>query len=301
MKGEMRTRRVDTIARLVRAVLCATVTFSFMTVGVLAHDDPPAKTPAPHATPAGGGHSLAEKATNPIANLIQLQLQNQYNWENHKSSGYSNAFLIQPVVPIKLPWEKVPLLITRTTVPWVSTPDLGTPEHRKHGFGDTTALGIFIPNFGLKGQTLGLGYSVVIPTAGDNDSTGAGKWQVGPAFVYINQKVPKLQFGMLGWHQFTLAETSAGKDKKNVTTTFVQPFAVKHFGKGWYVGTQDVPWEYNHKSEKWTLPIGPRLGKVMALGKQKVNLFAETFYNPNSDGPNAEWSLKINFTLLFPK
>jgi hypothetical protein len=275
--------------------------------GALAHDDhydnskPPHEAPHKAEPPTGGHKNLAMAATNPVANLMQLQLQNQYNWENHKSSGYSNTFLIQPVVPIKLPFDKVPVMISRTTVPWVSTPDLGTPAHRKHGMGDTTTLGLFIPKFGLKGQTIGLGYSVVIPTAGDNDFTGSGKWQIGPSFVYINQKVPKLQFGILGWHQFTIAETSAGKDKKNVTTTFVQPFVVKHWGKGWYAATQDVPWEYNHKSEKWTVPIGPRLGRVMKMGKQPVNLIVETFYNPNSDGPNAEWSVKFNFTLLIPE
>lgn len=297
----MQTRLKNTLSGMVWAGLCAAITLGLTTGGALAHDDHPAKTVAPHETPVGGEHSLAEKATNPIANLVQLQLQNQYNWDNHDSSGYSNTFIMQPVIPVKLPSKAVPLLVTRTTVPYVSTPDLGTPEHRKHGLGDTTALGLFVPNFGLKGQTIGLGYSVVLPTGGDNDFTGAGKWQIGPSALYINQQIPKLQFGVLGWHQFTVGETSSGKDKKNVTVSFVQPFIVKHWGKGWYAATQDVPWSYNHKSGKWSLPLGPRLGKVLAVSKQKVNLFAETFYNPNSDGASPKWSLKLNLTLLFPK
>lgn len=55
---------------------------------------------------------------------------------------------------------------------------------------------------------IGLGISSVIPTAGDNDHTGNGKWQLGPAFVYFNQQIPQLQWGALGWHRFTVGETS---------------------------------------------------------------------------------------------
>ena len=70
---------------------------------------------------------------------------------------------------------------------------------------------------------------------------------------------------------------------------------------GWYAGLQDVTWDYNHKSGKWTLPTGPRVGRVMKLGSQPVNLFGAVYYNPNSDGPTATWTAKINLTLLFPK
>jgi hypothetical protein len=293
-------------------VLCAAITLGLTTGSVLAHDEQGNDnhydhSGAPHetshkATPPTGGHpNLAKAATNPIANLVQFQLQDQYNWDNHKSSGYSNQFLIQPVVPINLSSKAVPLLVTRTTIPYVSTPDLGSPEHRKHGLGDTTFLALGIPKLNLDKQMIGVGLSSIIPTGGDNDATGSGKWQLGPAFVYFNQKIPKLQWGALGWHTFTVGETSSGSDKKNVTTSSVQPILIKHWGKGWYAGLQDVTWNYNHKSGKWTLPTGPRLGRVMKLGSQPVNLFGAVYYNPNSDGPTATWTAKINLTLLFPK
>jgi hypothetical protein len=76
---------------------------------------PPHERPAP-AHPAGRkSGNLAEAATNPIANLIQFQVQDSYNWKNHNSSGYSNVTTLQAVIPVKLPWEGGPLLITRTT------------------------------------------------------------------------------------------------------------------------------------------------------------------------------------------
>jgi len=42
---------------------------------------PPHQRPAP-ADPSGHKHgSLAQAATNPLSNLVQFQLQNQYNWD----------------------------------------------------------------------------------------------------------------------------------------------------------------------------------------------------------------------------
>ncbi len=81
----------------------------------------------------------------------------------------------------------VPTLITRTTIPYVSTPDLGPGVNRKHGFGDTVALGLFTPKLKAKGIQVGLGYTLTLPTAGDNEFTGSGKWQAGPSFIYINR------------------------------------------------------------------------------------------------------------------
>ena len=185
--------------RMTLAVLCTAVIFLGFTSGsVLAHEDPshydnskaPHESPHKAEPPTGGHKNLAQAATNPIANLIQFQVINNYNWENHNSSGYSNATILQPVVPFKLPWEKVPLLITRTTLPYVTTPNFDGPEDRKRGFGDTDLLMLASPKLETKGVQVGLGLNTVIPTAGDNDFTGSGKWQAGPAALYINMQAP---------------------------------------------------------------------------------------------------------------
>jgi hypothetical protein len=45
------------------------------------------------------------------------------------------------------------------------------------------------------------------------------------------------------------------------------------------------------------------VGKVTKFGKQPVNLFGAIYYNPldNDDEVAAEWTFKVNLTLLFPK
>jgi hypothetical protein len=279
---------------------------------VLAHDEhdehdqaqadknlPPHERPAPAAPPTGGHANLAEAATNPVANLMQFQVQNVFNPDNHNSSGSSNNFIIQPVIPFKLPWEKVPVLITRTTIPYVTTPDLGSPVNRKNGLGDIVLLTLATPKLKTKGMQLGLGSTVTIPTAGDNDFTGSGKWQAGPAFLYINMKTPSLQWGLFTYQQWSFATTSSGRE--DVSKLALQPFITKHLSNGWYIGSPDNPQNYDFKSKKMTWALGGQVGRVMKLGKLPVKLFAEPLYNPENDaGPTAKWSLKLNMTMLFP-
>jgi hypothetical protein len=255
-----------------------------------------------HQRPAGGGggSSLAEQATNPVSNLMQIQLQNSYNWDNYNSSGASNTFIVQPVIPISLPWKAVPLWISRTTLPYIRTPGFPVVGH-EHGFGDITMNNFFTLNLGLKGQTIGIGPTFVFPTAGDNEFTGNGKWQAGPTFLYINHAT-KTQFGILAYQLWSFASTSSGKDRPGVSKIALQPFVNQHLDKGWYVGSPDAPQFYDWKTDKWQLNLGGQVGRVFKIGKQPVKMFGEILHNPvDNGGPTAKWTAKFGLTFLFPE
>jgi hypothetical protein len=248
----------------------------------------------PH--PADPHGNLAEAATNPISNLIQVQLQDQVGFNNYESSSSSNVFIVQPVIPFKLPWKKVPLLITRTTATYVTTQKLrGSGRH--DGFGDILNLSLFLPKLKTKGVMVGVGPAISFPVA-SSDYTGSDKWSAGPAAIYFNLQKKGLQWGVLSWYLSSFAGSSR---RDHVSKLSFQPVLVKHFAKGWYLGSPDVPGTYNFRTSKWTYPIGPRLGRVFKIGKQPINLFGETWYSPLNDGPTAKWSAKISLTLLFPK
>lgn len=299
MKVKLCNKRLNTKS----AALCAAVTILVLANGgVLAHDDHSDQNLPPHETPHSGHANLAEAATNPIAKLNQVQLQNSYSWENHNSSGFSNVSVFQPVIPINLPWEKVPVMITRTTVPYVTTPDFGDPIGRVRGFGDTNLLMLAVPNLKAKGQQLGIGANTVIPTAGDNDFTGSGKWQAGPAVIYINMRTPQLQWGILAYQLWDFASSPGNSNRPGVSKLYLEPLIVKHFDGGWFVGTSDTPQTYDFKSKKWTWALGGQVGRVTKIGKQPIKAFGEVLYNPEDDnGPTSEWTFKAGLTLLFPK
>ena len=83
----------------------------------------------------------------------------------------------------------------------------------------------------------------------------------------------------------------------------LQPILTKHFSEGWYASLPDVPQTYDFRTNNWTLALGPRVGKVTKFGKQPVNLFGQITYNPldYDDEITADWSFKINLTMLFPQ
>ena len=263
---------------------------------------PPHEAPAP-AHPSGSkAGNLAEAATNPIANLMQFQVQNAYKWKNHNSNGYANVSTLQTVIPVKLPWERVPMLITRTTLPYVTTPNFDGPADRTSGFGDTDFLALFTPKLKKKGAQLGLGFNSVFPTAGGNDFTGNGKYQLGPAALYINMRIPTWQWGMFAHQLWDVGSGRGGSDREGVSKLSLQPVIVKHFTKGWYMGSPDTPQAYDFKANKWTWALGAQAGRVQKFGKLPVKWFGEILYNPeDNNGATAEWTAKVNLTFLFPE
>jgi hypothetical protein len=85
--------------------------------------EPAAPESAAGASSGGATHthsSLAQQATNPVAPLIQLQLQNLFIPDSHNADGYSNQLIVQPVIPIaKQEWlpDFLPRSILRPTIP----------------------------------------------------------------------------------------------------------------------------------------------------------------------------------------
>jgi len=289
--------------RILKNLLFAALAHGLISGSVMAQSDDtkqPHETPHKAEPPTGGHSSLAAAATNPIANLVQFQIQNAYTPSNNNVSGSSNAFILQPVIPIKLSSEAVPLLVTRTTLPYINTPDFGGGVGTQEGFGDLVTQGYFVPKLETKGVMVGLGYNLTVPTAGSNDFTGSGKWSLGPGLVYFNLQTPGWQWGLLSYSSFSFA--SQDTSRSHVSNVSIQPLLSRHFDGGWYMSWADVPATYNFKTDHWTTAWGARVGRVMKLGKQPANLFGQVYYNSEDhDGEiSPEWTYKVNMTFLFP-
>ena len=70
---------------------------------------------------------LGEAATNPVSNLVQFRLQNQYTASSHNADSWGNAAIVQTVVPIPSladNFDSLKGIVTRVTAPYISTPDL---------------------------------------------------------------------------------------------------------------------------------------------------------------------------------
>lgn len=264
------------------------------------HDEGPHDQGAAVPGPAGQHESLANAATNPVAPLIQLQLQNTFVGESNAGDGYSNAFVVQPVIPWKIADQN---FLSRITVPLlVATPDLGDPFGRKYGIGDTVALNAWtfhIADGPFKGM-IGPIFTFTLPTA-SSDFLGEGKYQVGPGGIYINTATKGIQWGIFGYQQWSVGSAGGDSDRREVSKLFFQPLLNIHFGEGWYTGIGDLLYTIDFNNNNMSFPLAWKLGKVTKFGNQNVNIFVEGFYDVSGNNPGNEWGAKINVTLLFPQ
>jgi len=87
---------------------------------------------------ASSTEELAKKIQNPVASLISIPFQNNYDFG--KDIRPTNTLNIQPVVPFKI--TKNINLITRTIIPIISAP---VGNDRKEGIGNINFSAFFTP------------------------------------------------------------------------------------------------------------------------------------------------------------
>ena len=256
---------------------------------------------------AGGGdqRDLASAATNPVSNLIQFRLQDLYTSSNYNVDGYSNTSFVQTVVPLSGladEFDSLKGIVTRTTIGYVSTPDFDGIG-RQNGLGDTSILAFAVPKAAPEKTVWGVGPALTLPTAGDNEYTGSGYYQAGPAAVFMVSPTKSIQWGALVFHQEDIGNTGRDNRVDDVSTTFIQPIFNYHFDEGWYVGLPDTPQAYDHEENQWTYNIGGVLGRVTKVGGRPMQIFGGVYYNPEEpdDAPAPEWSVKFQVGWLFPQ
>jgi len=149
--------------------------------GTAARAEPPMQPPPP-----GNKADLAKQAQNPIASLISLPLQNNFNFGVGPEEELQYILNVQPVVPLKLndDWN----LITRTVVPLIYQPTLAAGVDDKFGLSDVQ-LSMFLSPTKTGVFTWGVGPVLQFPTATD-EVLGTEKWAAGPTGVALLIKGP---------------------------------------------------------------------------------------------------------------
>ncbi len=237
--------------------------------------------------------ALAKKLSNPVASLISVPFQNNFDFKmGPNDDGFRYTLNFQPVIPITLNanWN----LISRTIVPIIHQNDVvGTSDQT--GLGDIVQSFFFSPSK-TEPFIWGFGPVVLLPSA-TNDSLGAEKFGIGPTLVVLKQQ-KGWTYGALLNHIWSVA----GKDSRpDVNATFMQPFLSYTTRTAWTF-TLNTESTYDWTGEQWSVPINFQVAKLVRFGKQPVSFAAGPRYwaNSPSGGPEA-WGLRFAVTLLFPK
>jgi hypothetical protein len=238
---------------------------------------------------------LAKKLSNPIASLISVPFQFNYDSGYGPDDGEKAYVNVQPVIPIALndDWN----LISRTILPIVWQDDIAGPSGDQFGLGDITQSLFFSPKAPTEsGIIWGVGPVFLFPTATD-DFLGGEKWGAGPTAVALKQ-FDGWTVGMLANHIWSFAGDEARSD---ISSTFLQPF-VSYTTKDAWTFTLNTESSYNWEAETWSVPVNFQVAKLVVVEKQPISLFAGIRYwaeSPDS-GPDG-LGFRTGITLLFPK
>jgi hypothetical protein len=238
---------------------------------------------------------LAQLVQNPIAKVISLPFQNNLNFGVGPRSDEQDVLNIQPVLPFNIgtDWN----LIARAIIPVIQEPPLSPGTKSTFGLGDSSLALYFSPAH--PGEVIwGVGPAFTFATA-SHDQLGQGKFDAGLSAVALTIQ----GHWLVGALVTDVASVSGASDRNNVHQMVVQPFINYNFPGGWYLTSSPIitaNWKAP-ESQRWIVPLGGGAGRAFRIGNQAMNFQMQAFKNVVSPHDAADWTLRVQFQLLFPK
>lgn len=238
---------------------------------------------------------LAKQLSNPVASLISVPFQFNYDRGYGPQDGHRSVLNIQPVVPISLneDWN----VISRTIIPVIWQDDVAGESGSQFGLGDVLQSFFFSPKQPTAGGLIwGVGPAFLLPTATD-PLLGSEKFGLGPTVVLLKQD-SGFTYGALVNHIWSVAGDSSRAD---ISSTFLQPFVSYTTPDAWTF-TLNTESSYDWKNDEWAVPVNVSVAKLVKLGEQPVSFQVGARYWASSPDNGAEgWAFRAGVTLLFPK
>jgi len=252
------------------------------------------------ATPLFADEDLAKQSQNPVGNLISVPFE-FWHYETKGADASANALVAKPVYPVTIGKLN---LINRFIIPYASLdasfdadlPNIGpvSTSVNGSGLGDIQYQGFLSP--ANPGKVIwGVGPVFQFPTH-SNGQLGSNKFSAGVAAVILTMP-GKWVLGVLAQNIWSVAGDSQADD---INDFLFQYFINYNLSNGWYLTTSPTltaNWEKS-SSERWTVPWGGGVGRLVKFGKQPVDFKLQGYtYSEGSIDKSAMFSVKF----LFPK
>jgi hypothetical protein len=251
--------------------------------------------PTVSAAQEGEAADLAKQTQNPVADLISVPFQNNTNFGIGPHDRIQNVLNIQPVIPFGLSenWN----LIARIIAPVIYQPDIFEESGGSNFLGDINATAFLAPKD--SGEIIwGVGPVMLFPTA-SKEEYGSKKWGLGPSAVVLTMNGPWV-VGVLANNIWSVA---GDEERGDINQMLVQYFINYNLPDGWVISSAPIitaNWEADSDS-KWTVPFGGGVGKLFRIGKLPINGSLHYYYNAKKPEFGADWTLRAQIQLLFPK
>jgi hypothetical protein len=236
---------------------------------------------------------LAKATLNPIASLVSLPIQNNWDYGIGETNATRYTMNVQPVIPFSLGSSYN--LITRTIVPYIHSDSPVIGGDGVTGLGDITQSFFFSPKDTVGGWIMGSGPVLLYPSA-SIETLGSEKWGAGPTGVALKQE-NGFTYGMLFNHIWSFA----GNDKRaNVSVTFLEPF-VSYTTKTYTSFGVNTESTYDWENSQWTVPINVSVTQMLKIGGQPLTLQLGYRYYAETPDNGPDWGIRFAITFLFPK
>ncbi|MGV0954217.1 MAG: hypothetical protein ACOYBR_07885 [Fluviibacter sp.] len=235
---------------------------------------------------------IAKKLANPIANMISVPLQ--WNWDQKtgkNGQGHDQTLLVQPVIPVSLTGGDN--LIFRPIV----TAEM---QSNVNGFSGTGMQGVqletfYAPNTGSS-LIWGVGPYLASP-AGASGHFGSQQTGGGVTGVVLDRAGP-WTYGLLAFNSWKLGGNAISGTQNNL---YWQPFLAYVTSDAWTfsLNTQSV---YNYDVHRTQNPVNAQISKLIVTNGLPISYAVAARYNVTSMPGGAQgWGARASITFVFSK
>jgi hypothetical protein len=237
---------------------------------------------------------FSKEAENPVTRQITLPLRYQADFLDGADMLTKSTFEVdQAVVPFRLndDWS----LITRTKLPAEALPPKKAGDSWTDGLSNGYTTFFLSPEHG-RDFYWGVGPVLYYPAT--NAMLGATKSGSGPSVAFIGKDAGPWVYGLVANNIWTF-DGATGSNATN--QMLLNPFLSYHFDDGWaFSSSPEITANWIATGNKWTIPFGGGVSKVVRVGELPLKLGVAAYYNAIRPTASQDpWQLQATLTFVF--